>query len=101
MLIPQWLRRGLKPRATGRAMRGRRPRVSVVRTTLERLEDKIQPTGVIGTPLVFPPVTGPEGYTVNQDIAAFSDSIADLIGQYNATIDWGDGTPIASGSVSF
>src|SRR5437867_1429639 len=99
MPISSLLRLGLKPTTAGRTIRRSRPRGSFVRATLERLEDRIQPTGAIGTPLNFPPVSGSAGYTVLQDTAALSDSIADPIGQTNSTIDWGDGTPVASGSV--
>jgi hypothetical protein len=100
MSLSSWLRRGLKPTTAGRTIRRSRTRGTLVRATLERLEDKIQPTGTIGTPLVLDTATGAEGFTLNQDIAAFSDTVPDPIGQYSAVINWGDGT-ITSGSVSF
>ncbi len=94
-----WLRRGLNPTAAGRPVRRDRPRTCLVRATLERLEDKIQPSGTIGTPLVLVTASGAEGFSLNQDVAAFSDTVPDPIGQYSAVVNWGDGT-ITSGSVS-
>jgi hypothetical protein len=67
----------------------------------ESLESRRLLTGTIGTPLVFPPVTGAEGYVINQDVAAFSDSVPNPIASYNAQIDWGDSSPAQPGVVTF